>query len=189
MIDTLPLSIFRYCPRCGSTDHETPSVKLFACRSCGFRYFQNAAAAVIGVIQDPAGRVLFTRREREPSRGKLDLPGGFVDPQETAEVAVAREIREETGLDVVGTKFLASFTNRYEYRGVTYYTLDLVFQCAVADLRPLAARDEVTDVLFLHPSEIDENELSFESVRAVMRTLAAAVRERVRTSEDNSETA
>jgi len=166
-----PLSVFRYCPRCGSADCESPTIKQFVCRACGLQYFQNAAAAVIAVIRDPERKVLFTRREREPAKGKLDLPGGFVDPMETAETALTREVEEETGLIVTDARYLTTFTNRYDYSGVTYYTLDLVFQCAVPDLNPVSARDEVTEITFRSPSDVAPDEIGFESIRRVMQLL------------------
>jgi NAD+ diphosphatase len=166
-----PLTVFRYCPRCGATEGECPTIKLFVCRACGFHYYQNAAAATIAVIRDPQGRVLFTRREKEPARGKLDLPGGFVDPLETAEESVRREAREEVGLTIERADFLASFTNRYDYRGVTYYSLDLVFLCEVSDFAPLAARDEVLETLLLAPETVSLEEIGFESVRRAIRLL------------------
>lgn len=168
-----PLSVFKHCPACGSTECGSKTIKHFVCNACGFQYFQNAAAAVIALITNAAGQVLFTRREREPALGKLDLPGGFVDPLETAETAVTREVEEETGLQITATRFLATFTNRYVYRDVTYYTLDLVFVCTVPDFNSLSARDEITEALFLTPTEIDPNEIGFESVRNALRAFLA----------------
>lgn len=170
-----PLSIFQHCPACGSTECGSPTIKQFVCRACGFQYYQNAAAAVIALISNTHGQVLFTRREREPAKGKLDLPGGFVDPLETAETAVAREVEEETGLTVTATRFLTTFTNRYVYRNVTYYTLDLVFVCTVPDLSPLNAQDqeEVSEALFRSPTEIDPDEIGFESARNALSAFLA----------------
>lgn len=58
-------------------------------------------ACVGAVVRDDAGRLLLIRRGQEPSRGRWSLPGGRVEPGETPEQAVVREVREETGLDVV----------------------------------------------------------------------------------------
>ena len=160
---------FHYCPRCGANDVHTPNMKLLVCRACDFHYYTNAAAAVIALIHNEAGDILFVRRGREPSKGKLDLPGGFVDPQETIENALTREIKEELGLDIAEFSFLASFPNRYLYREVLYHTVDCVFVCTVADLTPLLDTDEIEDVVFIPPNAVDFDEIGFQSVRSAIR--------------------
>jgi 8-oxo-dGTP diphosphatase len=57
----------------------------------------NCAGAV---VRDAAGRLLLVRRAHEPALGLWSLPGGRIEPGETAEQAAAREVREETGLSV-----------------------------------------------------------------------------------------
>jgi 8-oxo-dGTP diphosphatase len=52
------------------------------------------------VVRDDRGRLLLVRRGHEPSMGLWSLPGGRVEPGETAAEAAVREVREETGLDV-----------------------------------------------------------------------------------------
>src|SRR3979409_362313 len=54
-----------------------------------------------GIAHDPAGRLLLIRRANEPGRGLWSLPGGRVEPGETDEEAVRRELLEETGLQVI----------------------------------------------------------------------------------------
>jgi len=52
------------------------------------------------VVRDDAGRLLLVRRGRPPSAGMWSVPGGRVEPGETPAEAAAREVREETGLQV-----------------------------------------------------------------------------------------
>jgi 8-oxo-dGTP diphosphatase len=54
--------------------------------------------AVGGVVVDRAGRVLVVRRARPPGVGDWSLPGGRLEPGETTEAAVVREVHEETAV-------------------------------------------------------------------------------------------
>jgi 8-oxo-dGTP diphosphatase len=52
------------------------------------------------IVFDPAGRVLLVERGKPPSAGLWSVPGGKLEPGETIAQAIAREVREETGLIV-----------------------------------------------------------------------------------------
>ncbi len=56
--------------------------------------------AVGGIVFDEDGRVLIVQRGKPPGEGLWTVPGGRLEPGETIEQGVAREVREETGLVV-----------------------------------------------------------------------------------------
>ena len=60
--------------------------------------YQNPVPATAVIVQDGNGSLLLVRRAGEPCPGRWCLPGGFVEADESAEVAAARELEEETGL-------------------------------------------------------------------------------------------
>ncbi len=164
---------FRHCPACarGSVCVDT---RVFLCEHCGFRYYHNVAAAVAAFIVHD-GELLLTRRAHAPAMGTLDLPGGFVDPAETLEAALARELAEELALARLPAtpRYLFSVPNVYEYADVTYATTDAFFliECAV---RPtLAALDDVSETLWRSVSAIDLDEIGLTSAREAVRRFRA----------------
>lgn len=108
---------------------------------CGFTYYANPSSATAAFIVRN-GCLLVARRGKDPARGTLDLPGGFVDMNETAEEGMQREILEETGLQALSMNYLFSIPNLYEYSGMTIHTLDMFYRVEVAaDAVPRAADD------------------------------------------------
>jgi ADP-ribose pyrophosphatase YjhB (NUDIX family) len=163
---------FVHCPRCGSRDLVAHGDKACRCEACGFRYYQNSAAAVVAVVEHQ-GRLILGRRAREPQRGLWGMPGGFVDDRETLEQAVRRETREETGLEIEVVGYLGSMWNEYPYAGVTYLSTDALFHCRAVDLARLSPGDEVTEIAVVEPGEIDRETLAFESYRRALSAYLA----------------
>ncbi|MGE3309485.1 MAG: NUDIX domain-containing protein [Limisphaerales bacterium] len=167
-----PSDHFRCCPACGSARRDEPGGSPFRCEGCGFTYYFNASISAAVFLRRADGRVLFIRRARDPGRGKLAPPGGFVDVGERVEEALRREIREEVGLEIGDTDFLGSFPNQYPYLGVTYPVLDLFFSALA--VRPDSARalDDVDGVMWLDPvSEVTPDDMAFPSMRAALQLL------------------
>lgn len=168
-----PFRHFNACPRCGAPGPGEASPNPFRCSACGFVLFFNAASAVAALVVREDGRVLFIERAKDPARGRLGLPGGFVDIGETAEDALRRETREEVGLSLDAVRYLASFPNRYPYANVTYNTLDLFFTARADEPDRALPLDAVTSVHWRHPRSIDPDELAFDSMRSALRVYLA----------------
>jgi len=117
--------------------------------------------------------VLWLRRAKAPGLGLLDLPGGFVDPDEDLEAAITRELREELGLRVGNGRYLFSAPNRYDYAGVTYRTLDAYFEFELASLPTVTLNDEAQALAWLPPLEVTPTMLAFDSLRAALPRLQA----------------
>ena len=153
-------SIFTYCPHCGSKDIEFPNLVRFLCHQCGFTYYHNIAAAV-AVIFRKKDQILFTVRNIDPDKGKLDLPGGFIDPNENAESAVCREEPQQL-------RYITTHPNNYLYKNIPYRTMDIFYECDLDIPVSVRAQDEIKFLQWIPISEIDLNKIGFISVKTVI---------------------
>ena len=92
-----------HCPQCGGTLGLllVERRERQGCVGCGFVLYRNPASASAGVVLNPAGEVLLVRRAIEPWKGYWALPAGYQEIDEGPEDALVREVREETGIDVL----------------------------------------------------------------------------------------
>jgi ADP-ribose pyrophosphatase YjhB (NUDIX family) len=174
-----PAETFRFCPRCAVERSPTtpPDANPFACRACGWTYYFNPTLAAAVFIRRPDGKVLFIRRARDPGRGRLAPPGGFIDAGERAEDAVRREVREEVGLEIGWPSFLASFPNEYPYRDVIYPVLDFFFVAETASDQEARALDDVEDFVWRDPlSEVRVEDMAFPSMQSALALWQARLR-------------
>ena len=161
-----PLHQFKYCPKCGSAHFEENNFKSKKCQDCGFVYYFNSSASTAAFITDSYDRLLVARRAKEPAKGTLDLPGGFVDLDETAEMAIMREVREETGMELDDFKYVFSLPNIYVYSGFEVHTVDLFFTTqtnwSASDICPA---DDVSELIFLDKEDINPEDFGLDSIR------------------------
>ncbi len=165
-----PLEKFRYCPVCGSPRFNDSSEKSRRCADCGFEFFLNPSAAVAAFIVNERDQLLVVVRAKEPARGTLDLPGGFTDMHETVGEAVAREVKEETGLTVGKSEFLFSIPNTYVYSDFRIPTMDMFFRCTVADCSSVTPDDDAAEARWIPISELNPADFGLQSIsQAVAR--------------------
>jgi NAD+ diphosphatase len=162
--------LLRFCPRCGSKDFVLKKNHRH-CQKCGLEYFFNAKAAALAIIFNSKGQLLLGVRAKEPAKGMLSFPGGFVEPDETLEQALAREVAEETNLRVETAAFFKSFPNKYEYSGVVWDVLDLYFFVKVKNFEKMKVDDESAELLFVDLKKIKSSDLAFYSTKKIFNEL------------------
>lgn len=169
--NTHPVNVIKFCPRCGSAKFPATGSRSFKCEACSFNYYINSSAAVAVLLFNGNGELLFTRRAIEPHFGKLDLPGGFTDPMETAEQAAIREIQEELGIHVHSLRYFCSYPNEYIFSGYSVYTLDLAFLAKTESFGEMVAMDDISSFEFICPKDIDLEELPSISMKNIIKEL------------------
>ncbi|MBW8361757.1 MAG: NUDIX domain-containing protein [Kaistella sp.] len=154
-----------YCPKCGENTLIWDGEKKWNCNACDFVLYNNIAAAVAVVIRC-GDEILLTKRNQMPKKGKLDLAGGFVDPEESAEQTCVRELFEELQLKLEPSKlkYLGSFPNTYHYKGIDYRTLDLFYEYNTPEKFPVSLEiSEISETVWIPLQEIDPDDLAFDS--------------------------
>lgn len=96
----------RYCGRCGEPTQAHPRERARWCGRCNIPWYPRIAPCVIVVIRQDE-RFLLAKSSRV-TRNFYSLIAGFVEPGESLEQAVAREVKEETGLEVGNVRYQGS---------------------------------------------------------------------------------
>jgi NAD+ diphosphatase len=96
-----------HCPVDGTPTIVDPGGHSTRCPKDGTEHFPRTDPAVIMLVTDPDDRCLLARNAAWPGR-RVSILAGFVDPGESAEQAVIREVAEETSITVTNVRYLGS---------------------------------------------------------------------------------
>lgn len=164
------LDEWRFCPRCAAP--VVPAGGSAACAACGFVGWANPAPTASAFVEDHEGRLLLGRRAGEPFQGLWDTVGGYLHEGEHPLDALVREVREETGLEVVPGDYAGCWMDTYGPPGPgVVHTLNLFWRVHVpapapgeAAQQPVAA-DDVAELRWFAPHELPpRDQLAFECV-------------------------
>jgi len=163
--------MFKYCPECKSSAISFVNNHYISCTHCNFLYYHNTAGSVAAIIEFE-NDILLTIRAKNPGLGLLDLPGGFVDHNESLEQALIREVYEELSFNIQpeAIAYLTSEPNIYEYKNITYNTIDSIFVIKLTEKPNIALeKSEITEVLWLKKDKINIEQLAFSSIKKVLK--------------------
>ncbi len=161
----------RHCQACGGrlvpwNDHGRERSR---CPACARVHYENSKPCV-GAVVLRNGKILLSRRAREPRRGLWDLPGGFLEAGEDPVAGLERELAEEAGLRIRVGAILDVAVGEYG----DDWTLNVVF-LASADADPVAA-DDSAELRWFGTHDLPALAFPHEA-RAIERALARSILE------------
>jgi len=154
---------------------------LLLCKACGFHFWQNSKPAVGAlVVRDSAdgAQILLSRRGAEPFKGLWDFPGGFLSNGELPQDGLARELREELGVNVLRPRLFGFGIDEYPAQGIAEqarFVLSIFYRCDIPPDARLLALDDVAEVRWFPLGEPPE--LAFSSNVKTLTDLTRALRQ------------
>lgn len=139
----------------------------------GSREYPERPIVGVGAVIVADGKVVLVKRRFEPLAGQWSLPGGTLEVGETLEAGVAREMLEETGLEVDIGPVVEVFDRIHvdQERRVRYHFVLIDYLC-----RPigghLRAGSDVADVALADPFALAEYRLTAKATEVIRKALA-----------------
>lgn len=149
----------RYCPQCGEpvSEIEVGGRPRPHCLACQLTFFADPKVAA-GVLVIQEGKLILQRRAIDPGRGRWSFPSGYVERGERVEDAAAREVYEETGIEVRLTHLLGVYSQRNNLVVLTVYVGEPVSgtltTCDENDAVGFFAPDNLPELAFPHDEQI-----------------------------------
>jgi mutator protein MutT len=126
----------------------------------------------VGAVIVDNGRVLIVKRKYEPLAGQWSIPGGAVEVGETLETCVAREMREETGLEIAVGPVIEVFDriSRDDHGRVRYHFVLVDYLCWPIG-GSLSAGSDVADARFVDAADLPQYSLTEKATSVIARAL------------------
>jgi 8-oxo-dGTP diphosphatase len=131
--------------------------------------YQYPALTADAIIRYQKDKILLIRRKNPPFKGKLALPGGFINKDELPEQACIREAKEETNLDVKIIKRIGTFSKKN--RDPRGHVITVAFLCEPTKKNQHAkAQDDAEALEFISIKKIPSLEFAFDHKEIIRRS-------------------
>ncbi len=155
--------MYSHCPKCGTSYENEAHSTAPHCTQCNFVFYVDTKPTSSVIITDN-GRVLLGKRAIQPSKGKWDVIGGFLNFGEHPEVGALREAKEETGYDVQIERMLGIFMDTYETTGAA--TLNICYVAKIIGGTPKPG-DDIEELHWFSPADIP-SEIAYKNGRDML---------------------
>ena len=157
----------RHCLRCGArlVPGTVDGRRRGRCPRCGWVFYANPVPAVAAIVR-ARGRALLARRARPPYAGTWDLPGGFLEADETPLAGLRRELREEVGTRIRRASVIGFTTDHYGPGG--FAVLTVVYRVTPISTT-VTARDDVSEARWFPLDAIPFRQIAFPGLRRFLR--------------------
>ena len=161
-----PTEPYRFCPADGTSLGGPRPSGGASCPHCGRSWYRSSSPAVGTVIVEN-GRALVTVRAGEPEKGRIDLPGGFLEVGEHPADGIVREAREELGVEIelFGDPILPEV---HTYGPDGGYVLPIGFRARIVSGEP-DPTDDVAEIRWISLEEVDDADFAWEHDRRMVR--------------------
>ena len=120
----------RYCGRCGTRTRDKDGERAKECPNCGYTAYPRVTPAMMALVTH--GRNLLLARSHRFPHGMYSALAGFVEPGETIEDCIRREVREEVGIEIREIRYFSSQSWAFPHSLMIAYTAEY----AGGELRP-----------------------------------------------------
>jgi len=158
----------RFCGRCGTSTRSRDNERAKECPACGLTVYPRVSPAMMALVT--RGKEMLLARANRFATGMFSALAGFVEPGETIEDCVRREVREEVGVEVADITYFASQSWAFPHSLMIAYTATW----AGGDIRIDDA--EIAEARWFHVDELPKLPMSVSIARRLIDATAAKLR-------------
>ena len=164
----MEINEYNNCHRCGRT-LEKQTETCFICTKCKNHTFVNPRPCTAVIIENEKNEFLLVKRAHEPEKGKWDLPGGFIEINETAAQGAQRELEEELGVNAKELVITDSYPDWYIYENMNIPTFIIGLIGKLPSDTTFNYADDVSDGKWFTKENIPFADIAFIGIEKMLK--------------------